>query len=92
MLEDVIEVESGEESTAPGYIKPGAVLRLFIRADNRYNGLLHIRAIVDEDQVVYWKWSRRRGRVYKIDWIEAFRGWHELGWLTFVRMEKEGAV
>lgn len=90
MPEDVIGVENEEESTAPGYIKPGAVIRMFLVEGNRYNGLMHIRAIVDGDQVVYWEWSRRRGRQYRVKWIEEFYGWHDLGWLTFVRMEKAG--
>lgn len=88
MLEDIEGVKSGEESTALGYIKPGAVIRKFIAENNPHNGLLHIRAIVDEDQVIYWEWTRRRGRQYRIGWIEVFYEWHELGWLTFVRMEE----
>lgn len=90
MAEDVVGIESGEESTAPSYIRPGAVIRRFVREGNRYNGLLHVRAIVDGDQVVYWEWSQQHGRMYRVGWIEIFWGWHELGWLTFVRMEKVG--
>lgn len=56
------------EFAPPAYVKPGATLRLFWGEGHPGNRLIHIRAIVDDEYVVYRWWSRRNGWLYKIEW------------------------
>ena len=54
-------------------LQPGKSIRKYYRKDNIFNQLLHIRAIVDEDQIIYRYWNyHRRGWVYLITQIYYF--------------------
>jgi hypothetical protein len=47
-------------------LQPGQRIRL-------RGSLIHIRAIVDEDQIVYREWwPRHRRWEYKVEWVYAF--------------------
>jgi hypothetical protein len=52
----------------PEYVKVGATLRWYWNENNSNNKTVHIRAIVDGDQIVYRWWSRRKGWQYKVEW------------------------
>lgn len=52
----------------PAYVKPGATIRLFWGEGHPSNKLIHIRAIVDDEYVIYRWWSRSKGWLYKIEW------------------------
>lgn len=55
-------------------IKPGRAVRVDYGEGHRANSLLHIRAIVDDEQVVYRRWSKKLGWVYGVkEWY-----WFEL--------------
>ncbi len=69
-------------------ILAGETWRLFFRPDNPNNALFHIRAVVDERQIVYRVWSRRKQDwQYKVDDIYMFELYHRDGSLR----RKEGA-
>ena len=54
-------------------LKPGNTIRLHFGKKNPNNSLLHIRAIVDDTQIVYRAWSyRRRHWVYAVANISLF--------------------
>lgn len=48
-------------------LAPGIALRYSYQADNVRSCVRHIRAVIDGDYVVYWVWSIRRRRVYKVE-------------------------
>lgn len=49
------------------WLQPGVSLRVYYGPDNPFNGVLHIRALVD-DQIVYREWSYKKQRWnYKIE-------------------------
>lgn len=70
-----------DEYSLPDYVRPGATLRLFWNERNPNNKRIHIRAIVDDEYVVYRQWSRRKGWLYRIEWYYWF-------WL----LDREGRV
>jgi hypothetical protein len=41
-------------------IKPGNAVKIFYNPGNINNRLIHIRAIVDDDEIVYRFWSKYR--------------------------------
>ncbi len=54
-------------------LQPGKKVRVFYYPGNVNNQLRHIRAIVDEEYVVYRVWSRHKRRwVYRIEWLYQF--------------------
>jgi hypothetical protein len=61
-------------------LQPGVALRLNYGPGNVNNERRHIRAVVDDIQVVYRVWSRRRQRwVYQVEsryglWLQWRRG------------------
>jgi hypothetical protein len=60
-------------------IQPGNAVR-------RLGYLLHIRAIVDEEYVVYKVWSRNKGRwAYHVEWIYGFELWYNDNKLELVK-------
>jgi hypothetical protein len=61
-----------DEFSLPDYVVPGATIRWFWGEGNPNNKLVHIRAIVDDEWVVYRWWSRRKGWRYKIEWAYWF--------------------
>lgn len=67
-------------------IQPGKKVRVFYYPGNRNNQLRHIRAIVDEEYIVYRIWSRRRrGWLYRVEWLYQFYLEWESGRLSAAR-------
>lgn len=67
-------------------LKPGAVVRVYYGPGLRANRRLHIRAIVDEEQVVYRVWQRRwQDWRYKVEWLYSFWLWDRDGKLRRVK-------
>lgn len=61
-------------------LRPSRDVRLHFGPNHRSNQLLHIRAIVDESQVVYWTWSPgRQQRCYAVESVWFFIGLHRSG-------------
>jgi hypothetical protein len=57
-------------------LAPGVALRLDYGPDNVNNKIRHIRAIVDDDEVVYRVWSYRRQRwAYQVE--DRYGLWYE---------------
>ena len=48
-------------------IEAGKSYRIFFNPDNINNKKIHIRAIIDDTQIVYKYWSRSRGWVYQME-------------------------
>lgn len=48
--------------------KPGPLLNV---------NLWHVRAIVDDDQVVIRAWNRRLGWMYSVEWLATVAEWIE---------------
>ena len=64
-------------------IQPGNKVELFAGDDNPYNDIYHIRAIVDEQIVVYRTWSKAEQRWrYGIDSLYTFKMYCTNGWLS----------
>lgn len=62
---------------------PGKKIKLFINDANPNNKIYHIRAIVDDEYIVYKVWSRSKQRWnYHIDWFYLFEMYLKNGWLT----------
>ncbi|TXH10589.1 MAG: hypothetical protein E6R03_15225 [Hyphomicrobiaceae bacterium] len=60
-------------------VQPGKSVRLGRHRPKR----IHIRAIVDEDQVVYRFWRRRvNDWEYRVEWLYTFQLWYEDGSLA----------
>ena len=54
-------------------LQPGTVVRVHYNENNINNELRHIRGIVDDDQIVYRVWSKRKQTWrYHVEWIYAF--------------------
>lgn len=72
-----------EELTSSGLIRPNARIRLFIREGHPDNKIIHTRAVVDEEWIVfrYWSNTKRQWR-YRLEWSYAFWLWMQQGWLT----------
>lgn len=64
-------------------IKPRNAVKVFINEGNPNNRLIHIRAIVDDDQIVYRYWRyRTQYWQYLVQDISYFESMHKEGWLT----------
>ncbi|NIQ91038.1 MAG: hypothetical protein GWM98_04820 [Nitrospinaceae bacterium] len=64
-------------------LTPGKKIRIFINEGNPNNCTQHIRAIVDEDQIVYKVYSRNRQfSRYFVEHIGHFENMHKNGWLS----------
>lgn len=60
-------------------VQPGKTVRVGRHLPKR----IHIRAIVDEDQVVYRFWRRRvKDWEYRVEWLYSFQLWYEAGQLA----------
>lgn len=54
-------------------VRVGKKVQVFYCPGHRHNELRHIRAIVDEEYVVYRVWSRhRQGWLYRVEWLYEF--------------------
>lgn len=62
-------------------LQPGRKVRVFYNDINPNNEIRHIRAIVDEDRVVYKVWQRNRYRYY-VRWVYDFELDYKKGYLT----------
>lgn len=52
---------------------PGKSFRFFYNAGNPSNSLAHIRAIVDDEWIVWRKWAKSKRRwIYLVDHIHLF--------------------
>lgn len=63
-------------------LMPGKKVRIFYGDGNVNNQIRHIRAIVDEEQVVYRVWTHSRGWYYKVEWVLGFEITLKGGYLT----------
>ena len=62
------------KKTLKELLKPGNKLRLFFDEGNINNKRIHIRAIIDDDYVVYKIWSRRKQIwYYQVEYIYFFK-------------------
>ena len=67
-------------------IQPGHAVRVFYNPGNINNRLIHIRAIVDEDQVVFRWWSKHKQCwIYQVEDMYYFTLRHNDGRLTLVK-------
>lgn len=49
-------------------VRVGDTIRFFYGKDNRNNRTIHIRAIVDDDQIVFRWWSRKKQTwIYQVE-------------------------
>ena len=64
---------------------PGRAVRLDYGIDNRLNCLRHIRAIVDDEQVVYRVWNAKNGWQYFVSDRYSFYWRWTKGYLTKAR-------
>lgn len=54
-------------------LQPGKKVKLFYNEGNPNNELRHIRAIVDDEYIVYRVWSRHKQYwIYHVNWIYDF--------------------
>lgn len=64
-------------------LQVGKTLRIDFGKDNPNNEVIHIRAIVDDDQVVFKTWNKHRQRwSYCVKWMYYFELLLEDGHLT----------
>lgn len=64
-------------------IQPGKKVRLFYSEENPNNQLRHIRAIVDDEYIVYRVWSSgKQTWRYSVDWVFGFKVVFDAGFLT----------
>ena len=55
-------------------LQPGTKWRIFYNPENINNKLAHIRAIIDDDMVVWRFWSyQRQNWIYQVDHIYRFQ-------------------
>lgn len=80
------------EFPLPDYVLPGASLRLSYGEGNPNNKLIHIRAIVDDEWVVFRRWSHRRGWVYVVEWAYWFWLLENDGRVTVVKPGKRATL
>lgn len=64
-------------------MQPGKKLRLFFQEGNPNNATINIRALVDEDEIVYRSWLYRKQHWgYRVDWIYMFWLYYKDGHLS----------
>ena len=70
-------------------LRPGKSIRLYYHKGHPYNKLMHIRAIIDEDYVVFKFWTRsRKCWVYRIEHLYSFLLKNESG-VLYSRYDKK---
>ena len=75
-----VGVDFGAAIPKPGtkwYLTRGAFPRI----------LIHVRAVVDEEAIVYWHWSASRGRIWALSDPYQWYLWDEQAWLEFAGKE-----
>lgn len=67
-------------------LQPGRAVRLDYGPGNPNNGLWHIRAIIDDEFVVYrvW-WKHKRRWEYKVEWVYGLQLDFAAGYLKAAR-------
>lgn len=70
-------------------LQPGNTVRIVHGLKNPNNRLVHIRAVVDEDYIVYSWWNIGRGWQYKLESIWYFYFCHKDGRLTLEKKESK---
>ena len=84
MSSETIDIQFPDELRE--MLLPGKKVRRYFGKKDRRNQLMHIRAVVDEEYIVYRVWSRRRRWwVYKIDWWYYFYMDMEYGYLQVAK-------
>lgn len=64
-------------------LQPGKKVKLFYNEGNLNNEIRHIRAIVDDEYIVYRVWlPRKKTWRYRVDWIYVFHLAFEGGYLS----------
>lgn len=72
----------------PKKIAPWQTWKLFFSPGNLNNKTIHIRALIDEEWIVYRKWSKRKQRwLYFIEHIYLLEMYIENG---YMKLMKEG--
>ena len=65
---------------------PGMKIRVFFNKNNPNNQLRHIRAIIDDEYVVYRVWSRgKQSWCYHVEWVFGFILEYERGVLSHIK-------
>lgn len=78
-----------ENEEIPYWLRPLAKVRFYYGKVNQYNGLIHVRAIVD-GRIVCCKWNRYKQQwVYKVEDPYWFELNDENGHCKFAGMDKE---
>lgn len=68
---------------------PGAVIKLDYGENNPNNKTMHVRAIVDDDMIVYRVWSQSKQIWrYHVEGVYFFTLGYSKDYLKFVRKEK----
>ena len=84
-MKDINGIEYPEELL--DLLQPGNVIKVYPKS--RYaKEVFHIRAIVDEDQVVVKAWWKHKQRWhYSVEWLFAFKLMYRDGHIEFVKKE-----
>ena len=92
MISETRQAELYEEALSKidmSWLKPGVTCRLFFEKDNPHNRKLHIRAIIDDEQVVYKVWNKERWRWdYFVESLNTFRYRHQLNQYIDIEIEQ----
>ena len=85
----MLEIDDPLFQEAREIMQPGNTVREFWGEGNPNNMLMHVRAIVDDDWLVFrwWSYSRKTWQ-YAIRWIYFFYLLHKNGILTVTRKGK----
>ena len=85
----MLEIDDPLFDKAREIMAPGNDVREHWGSKNIHNKLMHVRAIIDDDWVVYRWWSyHRRSWQYEIDWIYKFYLMLQSDALTLVRKKQ----
>lgn len=69
------------------WLNPGNIIWLHYSDGNSNNKRMHIRAVVDDDYIVYRVWSKRNNDwAYHVEWVYNFAHWYLDG---HIHLEKE---
>jgi len=86
----MLEIDDPLFQEAREIMSVGNSVRAFWGKNNPHNKLMHIRAVIDDDWIVYRWWSyHRRSWQYEIDWIYRFYLAHKYDVLTITRKGRQ---